>query len=216
MITSPASEIWGTGRPSLPSRLHTRTPDDRKAMGFECPLSHQNIGDALLHQVGPGQTVPGSRPVAGTTPTRGHPAVRRLAITRARATSPAAASWPSSPHLPSARAGAGQARFRWPASPGLGKKGRAHTGPSLGARLRRRGGVVAVELGVESSNRGGLDKTAGWSAVGRFETGGPPQATLEAGIWSSGTAALTAPAPSGRRTLVGLESEPIGTRSAGA
>ena len=40
--------------------------------------------------------------------------------------------------------------------------------------------------------------------------------TLEAGIWSSGTAALTAPAPSGRRTLVGLESEPIGTRSAGA
>ena len=35
------------------------------------------------------------------------------------------------------------------------------------------------------------------------------------GIWSSGTAALTAPAPSGRRTLVGLESEPIGTRSAG-
>ena len=35
-------------------------------------------------------------------------------------------------------------------------------------------------------------------------------------IWSSGTAALTAPAPSGRRTLVGLESEPIETRSAGA
>ena len=29
-------------------------PMTARPSGFECPLSHQNIGDALLHQVGPG------------------------------------------------------------------------------------------------------------------------------------------------------------------
>jgi hypothetical protein len=56
MITSPASEIWGTGRPS---RLHTRTPDDRKAIGvrvsliapehWRCPLAP---GGAWVNRTG--------------------------------------------------------------------------------------------------------------------------------------------------------------------
>ena len=73
----------------------------------------------------------------------------------------------------SAGAGAAQARLRWPASLGLGKKGRGTPSPALA-------------LGVESSERGGLHETVGWSAVGRSRrvggglTGCPQSGTVTA------------------------------------
>ena len=126
-------------------------PMTARPSGFECPLSHQNIGDALLHQVGAW--------------------VNRTGIAAGRRRESARSCSSGSP-----------------------------------ARPRLETGWV-VDTGCPQS------RSVAGLMLARFD---PRRSRSRWRIWSSGTAALTAPAPSGRRTLVGLESEPIGTRSAGA